>query len=535
MWRGARLGLVVATAGALMPSAPALAAQEDSARVLPTIRSVDLRTLPKARDWQPGDPIKEIPRRVTRPPAPPLPSPPQVDPLVALQAKAPKRAVQTFNLITDFPGGGFSGVQPPDTVGDVGPNHYIQLINFGSGTQIRVYDKNGVLLSGPTPLDSLGTAQCASGLGDPIVLYDQLADRWLLTEFATSGNRFCVYVSQTPDPISGGWFAYNFQATNFPDYPKYGVWPDAFYVTTNENTPAIYAFDRNSMLAGTAAALPQRFTAPPLSGFGFNTLTPADLDGATPPPAGAPGILMRHNDSESHGNPGGPDTVEIWEFHVDFATPANSTFANVTNVQVSEFDSNTCNFSFSCVPQPSGPPLDPLREVIMHRLQYRNFGTHRTLVGNFMTDVGVDQHEVRWFELRQTTGPWGLFQEGTYGPDLTHRWMGAIAMDGTGNIGLAYNVSSTSVFPGLRFTGRVFSDPTGTMPEPETVIEPGTASNSSSRYGDYAAMSIDPVDDCTFWFTGEYNPATQWSTRIAKLIFAECVPVPVHLQGFSVE
>jgi hypothetical protein len=228
--------------------------------------------------------------------------------------------------------------------------------------------------------------------------------------------------------------------------------------------------------------------------------------------------------------------LEIWEFHVDFTTPANSTFTHAQDVQVSEFDSNTCNFSFSCVPQPGGGPLlDPLREVIMHRLQYRNFGTHRTLVGNFMTDVGVNQHEIRWFELRQTAGPWSLFQEGTYGPDGTHRWMGGIAMDGTGNIGLGFNVSSTSVFPGLRFTGRVFSDPLGTMPETETIIESGTASNSSTRYGDYAAMSIDPSDDCTFWFTGEYNPASQWSTRIAKMIFAECVPVPVHLQDFTVE
>lgn len=511
---------------------------ESFAPVAAFVFNGDLRNLPKAPEWQPGDPIKEIPRRETKVPATPLPDPPRVDPLLARQA-ALKTPTAIGPPILNFNGGGFSGVTPPDTVGDVGPNHYVQLINFNSGTQIRVYDKSGNLLSGPTALDTLGApAPCNNGLGDPIVLYDQFVDRWLFTEFSSTGNRLCAYVSQTGNPITGGWFGYAFQATNFPDYPKYGVWPDAYYVGTNESTAAAYALQRPAMLTGAAAGL-QRFSVlPPLSGFSFEGIQPADADGTLAPPAGSPGLFWRHNDSESHGNPGGPDFVQSYEFHVDFATPANSTFTGPINVTVSEFDSNTCNFSFACVPQPgTGVLLDPLREPVMHRVQYRNFGTHQAVVGSFMTDVGVNQHEVRWFEMRKIgANPYTLFQEGTIGADTTHRWMSSIAMDGFGNIGIGYNVSSSSVFPGIRYTGRVATDPAGTMAPEQTVID-GTASNSNSRYGDYSSLNVDPTTECTFWWTGEYNASGNWSTRIATFTFPvpECIPIPVQLQGFVVE
>lgn len=512
---------------------------EAAAPVAPFVFNGDLRDLPKAPDWQPGDPIKEIPRRGTKVPATPLPDPPRVDPLLARQAGT-KVPTAIGAPILNFDGGGFSGVTPPDTVGDVGLNHYVQLINFSSGTQIRVYDKAGTLLSGPTALDSLGPAgqPCSNGLGDPIVLYDQLADRWMLSEFSSAGNRFCVYISQTPNPITGGWFAYQFQAASFPDYPKYGVWPDAYYAGANESTAAAYALQRPAMLTGAPAAL-QRFSVlPPLSGFAFEGIQPGDADGTVPPPAGAPGTFWRHNDSESHGNPGGPDLVQYYEFHVDFITPANSTFTGPIGVPISEFDSNTCNFAFNCVPQPgTGVTLDPLREPVMHRVQYRNKGTHEVVVGSFMTDVAVDQHEVRWFELRRTApAAFSLFQEGTIGADSTHRWMSSIAMDGFGNIAVGYNVSSTSVFPGIRYTGRVSTDPPGTMAAEQVIIN-GTAANSNSRYGDYSSLNVDPTTECTFWWTGEYNASGNWSTRIATFTFPvpECIPIPVGLQGFVVE
>jgi hypothetical protein len=536
---------VVAVLGTALTGAAETGVQrnpEVSGPVTPWVFNGDLRSLPTAPDWQPGDPIKEIPRRSTKVPPPAPPGPPTADPLLARQAGV-KVPAMIGPPILNFNGGGFSGVNPPDTVGDVGQSHYIQLINFNSGTQMRIYDKAGVLVAGPIALDTLGApAPCNNGLGDPIVLWDQLAGRWLVSEFSTSGNRFCVYISQTSDPVSGGWFGYAMQASQFPDYPKYGVWSDAYYAGSNESTAAAYAMDRSAMLTGAPATLQRFSVTPPLSGFAFEGIQPGDADGAMAPPAGAPGTFWRHNDSEVHGNPGGPDRVQYYEFHVDFLVPANSTFTGPLDIQVSEFDSATCGgpTDFDCVPQPgTGVTLDPLREPVMHRAQYRNRGTHESVVGSFMTDISVDQHEVRWFEMRRTppgVGGFTLFQEGTIGADTTHRWMSSAAMDGSGNIAVGYNVSSTSVFPGQRYTGRTAVDPPGTM-APEQVIIDGTASNNSSRYGDYSSLNVDPVDECTFWWTGEWNAAGTWSTRVATFMFPnpECIPVPVQLQGFKVE
>jgi hypothetical protein len=285
------------------------------------------------------------------------------------------------------------------------------------------------------------------------------------------------------------------------------------------------------MLAGSPSTA-QRFTAPKLSGFGFQALTPADLDGMTPPPAGSPNFIMRHVDTEAHGIAGYPsnDLLEVWAFSVNWVTPANSTFTKIADILTAEFDSTLCGLtSFYCMGMPgvaqgATNSLDPLREVIMQRLAYRNFGTHQVLVGNLVTDIGSNIGGIRWFELRKTgAGAWTLYQEGTYAPTAQdNRWMGGIAMDGAGNIALGYNISSQTIYPSLRYTGRLASDPLGTMPQGEYTLVSGTANNGSNRYGDYAAMSIDPIDDCTFWFTGEWNDNSQWKTRIGAFRFDAC-------------
>ena len=495
----------------------------------PTVFDGDLRKLPRVPQWMPGDPIKEIPRRHHRPPriTPPEPEP-QIDPLLAVQGRVPLRALAP--PILNFAGQGFTGVNPPDTVGDVGLSHYIQSINSSGGSVFTVYNKaDGTVAAGPIAMDSLGTGNCAAGLGDPVVLFDQLANRWFLSEFSSSGNRLCIYISQTSDPIAGGWFAYQFTAPGFPDYPKYGVWPDAYYASANEASPSAYAFDRAQMLVG-GVATAQRFTAPDLAAFPFQALIPADADGNTPPPAGAPNPFMRHRDDEAHNPPGtaGQDFLEIWEFHVDWATPANSTFTGPTNIAIAEIDSELCGFSsFNCFPQPSGPTLDPLREVVMNRLQYRNFGTHQVLVSNLVTDVdGTNHGGIRWFELRKTGGGWGVHQQGTFAPDIHHRWMGSAAMDGSGNIGIGYSISSTTLFPSIRFAARLASDPLGTLQGEVSVIA-GSAANSSNRWGDYAALNVDPVDDRTFWLTTLYSPASSWATRIATFQLCDPPGVPV--------
>jgi hypothetical protein len=515
--------------------------------VTPTVFEGDLRDLSLAAKWAPGDPIKEIPRRhYGRGAGAPEPAAPlsAVDPLLEQQARVPGRSGSITAGIS-FAGEGFTGVNPPDTVGEIGANYYVQMVNDGDGAFFTFYNKTtGAVVAGPTLLDTLGPGgACADGLGDPVAMYDEMAQRWFLSEFSGAANALCVYISQTSDPISGGWYRYQFTTPNFPDYPKYGVWPDAYYVGTNESGPsALYALERTQMLTGLPADM-QRLTVPDLAGFGFQVLQPADLDGPLTPFPGTPGWFMRHNDDEAH-SPGSNnpslDFLQLFAFSVDWAVPANTSVDGPTSIGISEIDSTLCGlFSFSCFQQPgSGTSLDPLREVVMHRLQYRNFGSYQTLVGNLVTDVGSDHGGIRWFELRKTSaGGWTLHQEGTFAPDSADRWMGGISMDANGNIAVGYNIVDQTVaspiFPGLRYTGRLATDPLGTLPEPELTLINGAASNASNRYGDYSSMNVDPVDGCTFWFTGEWNSNSIWSTRIGSFRFTTCSADTIFADGFE--
>ena len=489
----------------------------------------DLRDLPRATLWEDGDAVIYNPRRSTKPAADAF-TPAKPDPLLARQAAATPRGPMTTEVVHAFEGIDNGNSQPPDPTGDIGRNYFIQSVNASS---FAIYDKvTGALVAGPTAMDSLGSGNCASGAGDPIIVYDQLADRWVLTEF-TFANNLCVYVSMTDDPVSGGWCAYEFTAPGFPDYPKYAVWPDAYTVSTNESGGTVYALDRENMITCGIARPFQRLVAPALPGLGFQAFTPADVDGATPPPAGAPNYMMRHRDTEL-GNQGPnlptQDVLEIWAFDVDWTTPANTTITQLPDILVSEFDSNLCPpiSVFSCIPQPATTvKIDPLLEIIMYRLTYRNFGTHEAIVGVLQTDIGdfEDHSGERWFELRKTgAGDWALHQEGTFSPDADHRFMAAIAMDGGGNILLGYVVSSSSTSPSLRFTGRLASDPAGVMTVVEQTLIAGSGNNSSSiRFGDYSQMGIDPEDDCTFWFTAEYTEGSNSNTTgIGAIRFPIC-------------
>ncbi len=508
---------------------------------------VDLRKMPVARAWQPGDPIKEVPRRSYTPLDEKSPGSVDImaDPLADIQTNFPTRSNRVFTTpILNQDGQGFTGVNPPDPVSDIGKNFIIQSINGGGGALFEILDKNtGANVAGPISMESLGSGQCASGLGDPIILYDESVERWFMQEFSSSGNFMCFYISQTDDPVAGGWFHYGFNDTAFPDYPHFGIWPDAYYGGANNATRPIYAFDRPNMLNGDPANPMQKFSLVGLDGYGFQAAAPADWDmmpGTLAPPGGAPGIIMRHVDEEAHSNyPNRPglDILEIIEFNVDWATPANSSI-NTVSVDFSDFNSCFINFTtFATVPQPgSGALLDAIREVILNRLQYINFGTHESLVGVLPTNITNActpvQSGLRWFELRRVGGlggSWSLHQEGTYADttDVTeNRLVAGISMDSAGNMAMAYSMTDTDaatpVSASIKYTGRLASDPLGAMSQTETDMVIGSGANTSGRWGDYASMSVDPVDGCTFNFTAEYQTGSNWSTRVSTVKFDAC-------------
>ncbi|UXI68398.1 immune inhibitor A domain-containing protein [Tahibacter amnicola] len=514
----------------------------------PETFTVNMAELPTVREWQPGDSLVEIPRRHWEEVSNVIPEPvnpvSSADPLVPLQFEQALRGSGGFTTPIINIDGSTSQASPPDPSGDVGTRHFVQAVNAAGGSQVRIYRKSdGSLVNSITMTSLGGTGACASGLGDPIVLFDQLANRWVLTEFSTqAGRSLCVYVSSTDDleAPSVTWHRYTFTMPAFPDYPKYGVWPDAYYVGANEGGTSgqrpFYVMDRAKMLAGEPATF-QRVTVPNLSGFGFQMTTPADHDGIDAPPAGAPGIFLRHRDDESHNagsNNPNQDFLELWHLKPDFTTPANTVLTGPVSIPVAEFSSNLNGLTaFEAFPQPSGQLLDPLREPIMNRLAYRNFGTHESLVGNLVTDIdGNDTGGIRWFELRRTGGinqPWTLYQEGTYAgnaqpQDGTDRWMAGIAQDSSGNIAMAYSAvrQSPAVFPSLRYVGRRSDDPLGTMTTPETTLVAGTGNHSNERWGDYFQLNVDPVDNCTFWFTGLYMPTNSKGTRISSFRFDAC-------------
>jgi len=521
--------------------------------VTPVVLNVDLSKVAVAPVWKRGQSIRMVPKSFHGHPKlldylAKLPAAkPALDPLLAVQEAAPTRRAFTTPL-QNFPGQPFSGVYPPDTTLAVGPNYVIQATN-GSNTTYTIHNKvTGAVAAGPIVFGSLfsdPSNDCAtSGGGDPILLFDHQAQRWLISEFTSPfvGNFFCVYISQTSDPITGGWYSYQFEAVQFPDYPKYGVWHDGYYVGTNEGTPRVYAMQRSAMLTGAAATMQTQNIAPSLAGFGFQMVTPANAEGATPPPASRPATFVRHRDDEVHNagsNNKTEDYLDIFTFDVDFANPANTTLTGPVSLAIAEFDSDLCGLtSFSCIEQPSAsaPGLDPLREVVMWALQYRNIGGVEKLVGSQTTDVnGADRAGVRWWELRSAGGgAWAVEQEGTYAPsgDSHSRWMPSVSSDTSGNIAVGYSVGSSSLSAGIRYSGRLSSDPAGTLTQAETIIQSGSGSQNFDRWGDYSAMFVDPVDGCTFWYTNEYVQASgNWATQIASFAFDACGEPGFSLSG----
>jgi len=460
-------------------------------------------------------------------------APPPQDPV--LQASVAPLLLPRTSTNFDGIGLGFLGVNtrpfevngvPPDPQGDVGPSHYVQIVN----ASFAVFGKDGRTLFGPIPTRTLfagfGGACEERGDGDGIVLYDPLADRWLIAQLANTREpqrpyHVCVAVSRSGDPI-GQWARYDYSYADFHDYPKLGVWPDGYYATYNTFTStsggdflgiAYCAFDRRKMLAAEPAAQQCILIRDPVSGT-----TPADLDGSLPPPEGEPNTAV--------GFIG--DSLALYRFHADWGDPLHS-FVEPAMLEAAPF-AEACSEvrSGACIPQAGtgAPALDSLADRMMFRAAYRNLGGRQTLVVNHSVAVR-NVVGVRWYEIRDPGGVPVLYQQGTYAPDDAYRWMGSAAIDRAGNIGLGFSISSRDLRPAIGYTGHAASDAPGDMGQGEAIAASSAGSQASSlRWGDYSSMSVDPADECTFWYTNQYIPADgvyNWRTRIFSFQLPGCL------------
>jgi hypothetical protein len=456
-------------------------------------------------------------------------------------------------------------VNPPDPVGDVGPNHYVEMVNL----TFAVYDKQGNRLLGPvdtgTLWDGFVIPDCTDPSGDPVVLYDQFADRWLLSQFTTRGLADpslpfydCVAISATPDP-TGAYYRYAFKTqadpesppggSFFPDYPKYSVWKDSYVMTTRDfglvtgYGISVYALEKNKMVNGQAKARAVQFfldsNVVPLNLIG-DGLLPPDVDGKTKPRNDAPAPIIGTQDDGS-GYGGTIDALNIWELNVLWNSRPSASLSFKAQLPVASFDSvfPCAPTSRDCLPEPgiTNPAqfLDILsyRQRPTYRLAYRNFGTYESYVTNQSVEATPGVAGVRWYEIRRVNGAYSVYQQGTYAPgDGVHRWMGSAAMDKKGNIAIGYSVvNGSTVFPGIRYTGRLKADPLGQMTLGEgTIINgSGVQTTTNSRWGDYTSLNVDPVDDCTFWYVNEYYQVSgtaadgrPWQTRIASFKLPGC-------------
>ncbi|MBZ9729858.1 T9SS type A sorting domain-containing protein [Salegentibacter sp. JZCK2] len=407
---------------------------------------------------------------------------------------------------------------PTDPTGSAGPNHYVN----GWNSAFSVFDKSGNQIMEPASLASIGGEFTNETLGDPIVLYDEFADRFIISQFSDTPQSFLIAVSQGPDPINDGWYTYRFTTNGvLPDYPKISVWGDGYYITTNKNSRSaatsqvVYALERDQMLNGGTAQI-MSFPLPGIRTNGFYSPAGFSAIGEELPPRGNSPIIYLQDDSWAGVN---EDHLKLWLINVDWSNPSNSTISESQELGagdgVSPFIATFDGGSFSNLSQPGNdtPDVDALQATMMYMTTYRRFPNYNAVVMNFVVDIDPSAAEhagIRWYELRQQNdgGPWSVYQEGTYAPDNSDRFSGSIGMDEAGNIALGYTVLNDNpqnpVFPSIRYTGRYHNDEPGIMTIEEQSIVEGESPNPNSRYGDYAHLSVDAADGLTFWHNGEY-------------------------------
>jgi len=410
-----------------------------------------------------------------------------------------------------------NGSYPHDPSGAASATHYIQAVN---ATTCRIVNKTtGATVSSFT-MGTLWNPDLSSNDGDPIVMYDRFADRWFLAQFGVTGNKIYIAVSATNDPL-GSWYCYTYTSSAFPDYLKFSIWQDGYYMTSNQGSQKVFAFERTAMLAGNASARSVFASYNPPDGGGFFCPLPADADGnGGLPSAGTPCPIYSYSDNAWGG--GAIDGIQIYQMAVNWvpATPT-ATITFVTALATSAFDASY-NASWNDISQPgTTDKLDGIGGVLTYRAQWRKWSGYNSVVLNWGVKLSSTQRSIMWAEIRQnqTTNAWSVYQQGVYTPDSYSRWLGSIAMDDQGNIALCYAKSgSSTIYPGLYYTGRLASDPINTMTFAEATAIAGTISQTvgTNRYGDYAHTALDP-DGTTFWHTGEWLGGTASNPKKTRI------------------
>ena len=443
------------------------------------------------------------------------------DPLLQTPGRSLSHPVRTPILTFEAT---HSGYAPSDPTGAAGPNHYVMAYNIG----FKIFDKNGNVLAPETNLSALFPGYHSDG--DPIVLYDQFADKFLITNFdvTSNPNKLLIAVSQGPDPVNDGWYMYAFDIPGgMPDYPKFSIWSDGYYVTTNMNSNSastsnvVFALERDKMINGDQTAQMIGFSLPSIRTNGFYSPAGFNVMGNQMPPAGNAPIIYMQDDSWYGIN---QDHLKIWNVNVNWTTPNASTISNPQVLPTTAFNSVFNNGSFQNLPQPNGIDIDALQATIMFMTNYRRFSDHNSVVLNFVVNTNNQgKAGIRWFELRQDNDgdPWYIYQEGTFiDPSNHNTFAGSINMDRLGNIGLGYTIVDTNQVPELHYTGRMASDPLNQMTITPDIVTPGLTSDPTSRYGDYAQLTVDPSDDKTFWFISEYFTYQGRADQVAVFKFA---------------
>jgi len=442
---------------------------------------------------------------------------------VDLSVQTQAAATNNRSTLKNFAGQN-SGSYPPDTNGSVNSDYYFQVVN----KTYAIYNKSdGSVAAGPSDLNSIFNSSlpgAGCNDGDPIVLWDEKANKWFYSEFSLCGSNdyMLIAVSQTDDP-TGAWWSWSFDVDDTPDYMKFGIWRDGYYMATNTSSGNdVYVFDRATMITGGSNPTMIGFDNPnrPSTFDGFHCVLPLDNDGDWAA-SGTPGqFITIADDGQSNPN----DALYIYELDADWGTPANSTFSRTQTLNVNAFDGNFTG-DWNNIPQKgTSQKLDGLSTILMFRAQYRNFGSTQRLVVAHAIAEASDEAALRWYELENTGSGWSIRQQSTYNPDNVSRWNMSIAMNGNKEIAIGYSVSNANMYPGIRYIGQSSTanvSANNTLDIAETVIWDGTKSQTSyNRWGDYCTMSVDPSDDNTFWFTSEYMGSSTHGTRIASFEFA---------------